>query len=174
MTTPTRTVHPGVTMRYDVRSTDPDAIRRLVESTGFFSTVEVDVAVELADERLRLGDPSGYHFVFAESDGAVVGYACYGPIALTLGSFDLYWMAVDRWSQGHGVGRSLLAEVERQVQDRGGRQLYIETSSRPQYAPTRAFYERCEFDGVATLKDFYAPGDGKVVFQKVTSIPARP
>lgn len=174
MTTPAGPVDSAVSMRDDVRSTDPDAVRRLVASTGFFSPTEVEVAVELVNERLRLGDPSGYHFLFAESGTRVVGYACYGPIALTLGSFDLYWVAVDRRSQGLGIGRTLLAEVERQVRRRDGRQLYVDTSSRPQYAPTRKFYARCGFDRVATLSDFYAPGDGKVVFRKALSVVTRP
>lgn len=174
MTTHIRPDGPDMSMRYDVRSTDREAIRRLVESTGFFSPVEVDVAVELADDRLRQGDTSVYHFVFAESDRAVVGYACYGPIALTAGSVDLYWLAVDRSAQGRGIGRALLVEVERQVQLGDGRQLFADTSSRPQYAPTRAFYEACGFDRAATLNGFYAPGDGKVIYQKALPIPARP
>jgi hypothetical protein len=44
--------------------------------------------------------------------------------------------------------------------------VYIETSNRPQYVPTRAFYERCGYECEAVLKEFYGPGDDKVIFAK--------
>ena len=135
-------------------------------STGVFSPVEIDVAVELLEERLEKGPPSGYHFIFAEQAGRTLGYACYGPIALTAGSYDLYWIAVDKSSQGQKVGQLLLAKAEDLIRSAGGRQIYIETSNRPQYAPTRKFYLRCGYRQEALLKDFYAPGDDKVIYAK--------
>src|SRR3977135_447998 len=79
-------------LRFDVRPSDSNAVRSIVDRTGFFRPDEVDVAVELVDEHLKRGTASGYHFVFAESEGVVVGYACYGPIVCTVSSFDLYWI----------------------------------------------------------------------------------
>ena len=154
------------TFRYDVTPSDPAALRALVKSTGVFSRVEEDVAVELVEERLAKGRASGYHFVFAEQDGRMYGYACYGPIALTIGSYDLYWIAVDRSTQGQGLGRLLLDKVEELVRQEGGRRIYIETSTRPPYTPTRAFYVRCGYPLAAVLEDFYAPGDGKAIYGK--------
>jgi hypothetical protein len=43
----------------------------------------------------------------------------------------------------------------------------VETSSRPLYEPTRRFYLACGYRLEAQLEDFYAPGDGKVIFLKV-------
>ena len=100
------------TFRYEVRPDDRETVRRLVESTGVFSPVEVDVAVELVDDRLKRGPQSDYHFVFAELDGRTVGYTCYGPIALTAASFDLYWIAVDKSMHGRKIGRLLLEKTE--------------------------------------------------------------
>jgi GNAT superfamily N-acetyltransferase len=152
--------------RYEVRPDDRDAVRRLVASTGVFSPVELDVAVELVDERLKRGAESGYHFVFAEQDGRPVGYTCYGPIALTAASFDLYWIAVDKTLHGRIIGRLVLERTEELIHQLGGRQVYIETSNRHHYAPTRGFYLRCGYDQEALLKDFYAPGDDKVIYVK--------
>ncbi len=146
---------------------DRDAIRRIVEATGFFRPVEVDVAVELVDERLVKGEASGYEFVFAEVDGSVAGYTCYGPIACTLGSYDLYWIAVAPNWQGRGLGQALLRETERLIRQRAGRHIYIETSGRAQYAPTRAFYKRCGYEVAAVLPDFYDHDDDKVIWRKV-------
>ena len=86
---------------------DREAIRRIVESTGFFAPYEVDVAVELVDERLSKGIASGYYFLFAEREGQTIGYACYGPIACTQHSYDLFWIAVDVRRQRSGLGRRL-------------------------------------------------------------------
>jgi GNAT superfamily N-acetyltransferase len=159
-------VCPAITLRDEVTAGDRATVRAIVERTGFFRPDEVDVAVELVDERLSRGEASGYYFVFAEVDGEVVGYACYGPIACTVGSFDLYWIAVDPQLQRGGVGRSLAAAVESRAAQMGGRRIYIDTSGKLQYAPTRAFYECCGFHCDARLTDFYAPGDDRLIYVK--------
>ena len=94
-----------ISFRDTLRASDRDAVQSLVESTGFFRADEVAVAVELVDEHLSKGPGSGYHFVFAELQGEVAGYACYGPIACTVASYDLYWIAVDPQHQRQGIGR---------------------------------------------------------------------
>lgn len=166
MTAPATTT--TLVFRDEPRSADLLRVREIVESTGFFSDEESRVAVELLDDRLAHGAASEYSFLFAERDGRVVGYSCYGRIALTRSSFDLYWIAVEPSGQRAGVGRELLAETERRIALAGGERVYVETSSRAQYLPTRAFYERRGYAVAATLPDFYAPGDGKVIYVKTT------
>jgi GNAT superfamily N-acetyltransferase len=68
--------------------------------------------------------------------------------------------------QGKGLGRRLLTEVERLVKQAGGTRIYVDTSQRVQYAGTRAFYESCGYRLESVLSDFYAPGDGKVIYCK--------
>lgn len=155
-----------LTFRHTPCPEDRDAIRGIVASTGFFTDAEVDVAVELIDERLTRGEASGYHFVFAEENDETIGYACYGPIACTVGSYDLYWIAVDNAHRGQGHGRRILAEAEQCMAAAGARRIYIETSGREQYAPTRTFYEHCGYRLEATLNDFYAPGDPKLIYSR--------
>jgi ribosomal protein S18 acetylase RimI-like enzyme len=152
--------------RYEVRPEDREHVRRIVASTGFFNPAEIEVAVELVQERFVRGPASGYYFVFLERNGEVLGYACYGPIAGTAASFDLYWIAVDHTNRRRGLGQVLMAETERLIHQAGGRRVYIETSRRPQYAPTRRFYERSGYRVEAVLKDFYAPGDDKAIYVK--------
>jgi GNAT superfamily N-acetyltransferase len=157
----------AVTFRHDVSPSDIETVREIVASTGFFNPTEIEIAVELVEERLELGDASGYFFVFAEQAGQVLGYTSYGPIAGTAGSFDLYWIAIRRSQQGQRLGRLVMEETERRIRASGGRRVYAETSGRPQYEPTRVFYERLGFSREAHLKDFYAPGDDKVFYVKV-------
>ena len=155
-----------LTFRETARDTDPAVIRSIVLQTGFFSDAEVDIAVELADERLAHGDASGYHFVFADRGRDTIGYTCYGEIPCTVGSYDLYWIAVATAEHRHGVGRMLLERTEARIREAGGRILFIETSGREMYVPTHRFYERCGFALDVRVRDFYAPGDDKLVFAK--------
>jgi GNAT superfamily N-acetyltransferase len=143
------------------------ALRELVASIEVFYPGERDVALELLEERLRLGEQSGYFFVFADAGNELVGYTAWGPVPMTQASFDLYWIAVHPGYQGQGVGRALLAATECAVAERGGGRLYIETSSRAQYERTRAFYLRAAYREVARLEHFYAEGDSKIVYCKV-------
>lgn len=155
--------------RAEVRPDDVGAVEALVAGTGRFRPAEIAIAADLVAECLARGpEASGYHFLLADgSHGALAGYACFGPIAGTLLSFDLYWIAVDTRAQGRGLGRRLLAATEATVLEAGGRRLYADTSSAEAYAPTRAFYRACGYAPAAELPDFYAPGDGKVIFCKV-------
>ena len=152
---------------YEVGPDDPERIRELVEVTGFFYTAEIDVAEELIRERLSKGDESGYHFVLAEDNGRLVAYTCYGPIACTASSYDLYWIAVHPEFQGMGLGKRLLKVTERLIREAGGTRVYAETSQRPQYASTRSFYESRGYHQESLLSEFYGPGDGKITYCKV-------
>lgn len=152
--------------REQVNSQDAKHVRDIVSSTGFFSADEIETAVELVNERLSRGISSGYHFLFAEKGGEVFGYSCFGPIACTEASYDLYWIAVTQARRGCGAGGKLLAASEQAIAKLGGCRIYVETSSRPQYEPTRKFYLNCGYREEAVLRDFYASGDSKVVYLK--------
>jgi ribosomal protein S18 acetylase RimI-like enzyme len=113
-----------------------------------------------------MGAKSGYSFFFAEHRGELVGYCAWGAVPLTQRSYDLYWIAVAPKAQGQGLGQSLLKLAEQAVARRGGGNLYIETSSRRVYDRTRRFYRDAGYRQAARLRDFYAPGDHKIVFCK--------
>jgi GNAT superfamily N-acetyltransferase len=156
-----------ITIRNSVERADVERIRSITQSTGFFYPEEVDTAVELIEDRLDKGPRCGYHFLFAEEDGQTVGYTSYGPIACTRTSFDLYWICVAGSFRGKGLGKRLLDESENAIRDLGGNRVYIETSMRQLYEPTRGFYLARGYTAVAVLDDFYAPGDAKVIYLKV-------
>jgi ribosomal protein S18 acetylase RimI-like enzyme len=152
-------------------------IREILDATSVFREDEVSVALELFDETFAAGparapyDPGDgvvdYEFVglFAR-EGQLIGYVCYGSTPGTDRTYDLYWIAIHPDFQGSGGGSQLLDEVERRLRQREARLLVVETSSRDDYAPTRRFYESRGYDAVATLADFYAPGDARVIYTK--------
>lgn len=157
---------PQISLRKKVLPGDTKAVREILISNKYFFDFEIAVAEELIEERLARGPASGYHFFFAEIDKRVVGYTCYGPIPCTQKSFDLYWIAVSEELRRHGIGRVLLAETEKAILKMGGERVYIETSSRPDYEPTRRFYELKGYRLAGRLEDFYAPGDAKLTWEK--------
>jgi GNAT superfamily N-acetyltransferase len=163
-----------ISLRTAPRAADAEAVREIVVSTGFFSRDEIEIALELIGDAVQRGRDSHYDFVFADDadSGRTVGFACFGRVPCTQQSFDLYWIAVHNELRGTGIGSRLLAEAERLIADdiergEGSRRIYVETSSRPQYEPTRAFYLSRGYAVDAMQNDFYAPGDGKVTLVKV-------
>jgi len=157
----------NVALRTHLVENDLPAIRALVDETRMFSAAEIEIAVELVSEFLQNGAKSGYGFAVAEIDGTVIGYACFGPVPCTVSSYDLYWIAVHPTQQRHGIGRQLVEHVEHRIAEAGGTRIYVDTSGREAYRPTRAFYERRGYTRAAELPDFYADGDAKVIYLKI-------
>jgi ribosomal protein S18 acetylase RimI-like enzyme len=146
---------------------DSQNIGKLLESTGFFHSYEIDVARELSDLNLEKGEAgSGYYFIVAHELEKMLGYCCYGLNPCTKSSYDLYWIAVHKEEMNRGIGRKLMLLAEQSVVNMGGTIVWVETSGRAIYESTRAFYLAIGYEKIAVMPDFYAPGDDKVVFMK--------
>jgi ribosomal protein S18 acetylase RimI-like enzyme len=156
----------NIKFRQQIKQTDIEAIEKIVRSSGFFSPVEIDIAVELAEEKLAEGTASSYEFLFVEYKNIVCGYSCFGLIPMTSDSYDLYWIAVNDNLRGQSIGKKLLAKSENIIFSLGGRRIFVETSSRNPYRPTHNFYESCGYHKEAILKDFYSAGDSKIIYSK--------
>jgi len=142
---------------------DPQRISDLVAATGVFSAEEARVAGELATTTLNGRET--YRFLFAESGGVLRGFTCFDRIPLSEVSFDLYWIAVAQESRGTGLALELMRRTAAFAKRKRGLWLFAETSSRPPYAPARAFYRKAGFEEVSRLEDFYTAGDAKVTFR---------
>lgn len=153
-------------IRMEVKPADVQLIREIVTSTNFFHDYEIDVAVELVQERLAKGQESGYNFLFVETSGRTVAYSCFGLIPCTESGFDLYWIVVHNNFRNLGIGKKLLGLTEQAIIDIGGTAIYAETSSRPLYAPTRKFYLLNNYVEAARLHDFYKQDDDKLIYVK--------
>lgn len=149
-----------------VTNNDIDRIAEIVRKVGNFNQVEIDTAMELVHAAVKDPKASGYLASVVEDNGAVQGYVCYGPVPLTEGTYDLYWIAVDPATQGKGYGKALVRFTEQDVRERGGRLLVIETSSQESYGSTVKFYEKTHYELAANLKEYYRPGDDKLIFIK--------
>jgi ribosomal protein S18 acetylase RimI-like enzyme len=131
-----------------------------------FTPEEVVVAEEVIDAYLEAPSTSGYYVFVVEVDSTLTGYVCYGPTPLTKGTWDVYWVAVDPGGQGQGIGTALMAFTEGKIKESQGRLVIVETSGRPDYEKTRRFYKSRDYEVVARIVDFYAPGDDKLILGK--------
>jgi ribosomal protein S18 acetylase RimI-like enzyme len=146
---------------------DRAAIADLVVSTDNFNQAEIDCALELVDIYLNDRNQTDYHVVVAEDAvGTVRAYACWGPVPLTKGTYDLYWIATHPEARGRGFGNALMTHVEAGVLQRDGRLLVVETSAKDSYAGTVRFYRRIGYEETSRIKDFYDIGDDRLIFIK--------
>jgi ribosomal protein S18 acetylase RimI-like enzyme len=152
--------------RSHLLKTDNEAFFEILKSTGVFYDFEIDVALEIVNTFLSDGENSGYYFYVAEQDGKVMGYVNFGSTPCTKASWDIYWIAVNKEFQNHGLGSILLKMAENKIAELGGENIWIETSSRPDYKPTRKFYIKMGYERTCELQNFYAKGDNKIIFVK--------
>ena len=145
---------------------DKPALLRMLKNTPEFKPFEVTVAEELIDSYLASGENSEYIIRIAEDNGEVAGYICYGETPCTVGTWDIYWIAVDRSRRGKGLGKALSETAETAIKQARGRLIFIETSSTPLYENTRQFYLARGYEVIARIPDFYMPGDDKLILQK--------
>ncbi|MGH7507182.1 MAG: GNAT family N-acetyltransferase [Longimicrobiales bacterium] len=138
----------------------------MLHATGFFREPEVIIALDVLDSFFTRPDHDYFALGAFTPGGQLVGYVCFGPTPCTMGTWDLYWIAVAPDAQNAGVGTTLLQEVERRLAQADARLVIIETSSQPSYQPTRVFYVRRGYSEVARVLDFYADGDDRVIFAK--------
>ncbi len=147
----------------------PEDTPRLVEiarGTGMFRAIEVEALVEVLDDYHALEPGHSHQACTLRDHGEPIGLVYYAAAAMTDRTWYLWWIIVAKARQGQGLGAALLRFAEEDIRARGGRLLLIETSSLPLYEPTRAFYLRQGYDQPCAIPDYYADGDGMVVFAK--------
>ncbi|NWG04403.1 MAG: GNAT family N-acetyltransferase [Syntrophaceae bacterium] len=146
---------------------DRARVLSMLIKTRSFTSQEIDVAMELVDIVLKDQMQKDYQIRCAVNEqDEVIGYICYGPVPMTHGTFDLYWIVVDPDLQKQGVGSTLLKFLEEAVGREKGRLILAETSTIPHYEKTEKFYLKNGFREVAKIPDYYFLGNDQVTFCK--------
>lgn len=84
----------------------------------------------------------GHSFVLAEEEGVVLGFASFNLNDTDNRIFKLQKIYVLPGTQGRGIGKLLLDEVEKQCRKRGGHTLWLNVN---RYNKAKQFYERQGF-----------------------------
>lgn len=168
----------------DIRPADPgdeQPVARLALDNDMFTDDEMDDLVQAFRDAVSGDLPAHQWFVATDPGDArsgagvdagavrVAGAAYVAPEPFSDRLWNLYFLAVDPAGHGRGTGTALVAHVEHLLRTAGeevARVLLVETSSTEQYAATRAFYLARGFAEEARIREFYGPGDDKVVFWK--------
>lgn len=147
-------------------SKDKKAVLNILQYTPEFTPAEVVLADEVIDDYLFNPTESGYFVLVAEIESKIGGYVCYGPTPITEGTWDIYWIAVDHTIQGKGIGKQLMEAAEQRIKEAKGRLILVETSSKPGYEKTNAFYLRLNYKESCRIIDFYMIGDDQITYEK--------
>ncbi len=147
---------------------DYNSIVNILKRTDHFTAEEIEVADELLNSYFDLSSQSGY-WTFTAVDEKVAGYVCYGPTPLTVGTYDIYWIAVDPELQGRRIGTELLTFAENDILRHKGRLITLYTSSQDKYSSTRVFYVKRGYREAARIGGYYRPGDDLVIYVKQIS-----
>ena len=150
-------------------SHDQAAVADLAVINNMFAVDELDGLTDAFVSAVN-GELDGHQwFVMTAQDGEVVAAAYLAPEPFADRLWNLYFIAVHPSEHGAGIGTALVAHLEDMLRDIGeaaARVLIVETSSTGHYEAARAFYEARGFVREAQIREFYGPGDHKVVFWK--------
>lgn len=143
--------------------TDSEALLAIVKDSGQFDENGLAHVNETLNNYL---EGEGEDLWFTADDGEPVGVAYCAPEPVTDGTWNLLmlWTRSDR--NGKGYGSALVNHVEKILNERGVRLLIVETSSLPDFAGARAFYDKCGFTHEARISNFFAVGDDKIIYTK--------
>jgi ribosomal protein S18 acetylase RimI-like enzyme len=156
-------------VQYMIRPACPQDKQKVISflaATDFFREGELKIAEEVFDDAVKSGTGGEYLSYVAQQNSEIVGWICFGPTPCTVGTYDIYWIAVDPARQRSGLGSALVRFAEDKIKNSNGRMIVIETSGSNLYLPTRSFYNKLGYLQMASVDNFYAPGDGKVVYAK--------
>jgi len=150
-----------------MKKSDKPAVMDILRRTKMFTPDEISVAEEQIDIVFDQPAQKDYNeLVIEDAAGQVAGWMSWGPTPMTEGTYDLYWIAVDPDTQGQGLGKTLVRWLEDHVRREKGRMILIETASQAVYEPTRQFYLRQDYREVARIRDYYKPGDDRIIYAK--------
>jgi ribosomal protein S18 acetylase RimI-like enzyme len=156
----------NITLR-NLQTKDYPRLEGLLARIPSFSQEDKTLAMELINAALSQPGQKDYLFLIAANgEDDPLGYVCFGPSPLTVGTFDLYWIVVDPGFAGQRIGTMLLKAVEEEIRKSKGRMLIIETSSGPAYESTRLFYLKNHYRLVETIPDFFREGEDRVTYMK--------
>jgi ribosomal protein S18 acetylase RimI-like enzyme len=150
-------------------ASDVEEIRALAISNAMFAPEDMGEFDDALNGYLD-GVLEGHRWLVATGvGGRVEGAAYVAPEPFGDRIWNLYFLAAHPSRHRRGAGSALVTRVEQTLRDEGeasARVLIVETSSSAAYEGARAFYASRGFDREAVIRDFYGPGEDKIVFWK--------
>jgi len=118
-----------------VNRNDLDALKKVIDSNELFPSELLD---EMIQPYFREGNDTEFWITYEENN-TPIAVAYYAPERMTVGTYNLYLIAVHPHFQGKSIGQKMLEYIENHLKNRGERILLIETSGLPEFENTVAF-----------------------------------
>ena len=151
----------------EMRKEDREWVQKILIETKKFTQKEIIIAMETIDIYLNNHSQKDYFILAAVlEDNSIAGFINFGPVPMTEGTYDIYWVAVDPAVQGRGTVTVLVSFVEEKIKALEGHMICIETSSTENYLPTQQFYEKLDYVLESRIRDFYRVGDDRMIYVK--------
>ena len=144
------------------RKSDITALQAVLDATDLFPA---QMLPELISGFLANDDPEDI-WLTCEQNGQAIGFCYAVPEQMADGAWNMLAVAVRPDEQSRGCGAALTVALEKHLTTRGQRILIADTSGTLAFARTRAFYLANGYSQEARIRDFWAPGDDKIVFWK--------
>ena len=145
-----------------ITDNDLPALKAIIDATDLFPSNMLD---EMISDYLSNKDSNEYWFTY--DDGKPVAIAYCAPEKMTVGTWNLYLIAVHPDYQRLGLGTSMLHHIEQKLAEGGERILLVETSGLQSFEGTREFYRKSGYEKEAQIREFYQAGEDKIVFRKL-------
>lgn len=148
-----------------LKADDLPAVKAIIDACELFPSEMLDEMVaaffgeEPCQEFWLVFDPP-------EAEGMPVAVAYCAQERMTEGTWNQLLIAVHPEHQGQGIGTQLMQATEGVLREHKQNLLLVETSGTDAFERTRAFYRGAGYEEEARLRDYYAPGDDKIVFRK--------
>lgn len=149
----------------DATFNDIPDLEELARAIDLFNSHELEMFSTMLYEHFNAEQEN--HYWIIDDDNMPLGAAYYAPEPFSEGVWSVYFIGVHPLYQGYGRGSTLLMYIEQTLATRGERLLLVETSGMERFERVRAFYRKNDYDEEARIRDFYKPGDDKIVFRKV-------
>lgn len=143
-----------------------DDYLNIARSTEAFMESELEILKEVLED-LQNNKKTSYNLIEDSSSEKLVGFSLFGRTPLTKFTWDIYWVIVEKSTQGKGVGKRLLVKTEEFIREKMARvAIKLETSTQKQYSAARGLYKRVGFQEAGRLPNFYSEGDDMIIFYK--------
>ncbi len=135
----------------------------IIEQSGQFDADGLKHVSQTMDE--HFANPGHALWYTAHTDRPV-GVAYCTPEPLTLGTWNLLMLWVEKGQESKGFGSALVEKIEHELIKKDVRLLIVETSGMEAFEAARAFYKKSGFTLEATVKNFFDAGDDKLIYTK--------
>lgn len=139
---------------------------KIARNVGVFNPRAIKILKNVLDNYEH--SPGKDYSLIEERRGyTLVGFLFFGRTPLTRFSWDVYWLIVDKGSQGKGIGKKLLERAEGIILKKEPKAvLRVETSTNKEFAHARNLYVKVGYSEAGRIPDFYDRGDDLIVYHK--------